>query len=50
MLYAKTLLLNRRYSDCSRLLDGIDILPFEGATEGRELYHEAKLMQALEEH
>ena len=27
----------------------INIIPFEGATEGRELYREAKLMQAVEE-
>ena len=26
----------------------IDILPFEGATIGRELYHEAELMQAID--
>lgn len=49
MLYAKTLLLNKRYKDCSVLLSGIDILPFEGATVGRELYHEAELMQAIDE-
>ena len=48
MLYAKTLLLNKRYSECSNLLSAINILPFEGATEGRELYHQAKLMEALE--
>ncbi|TKC06220.1 DUF5107 domain-containing protein [Pedobacter frigoris] len=48
MLYAKTLLLNKRYSECSELLTGINILPFEGATIGRELYREAKLMQAME--
>ena len=49
MLYAKTLLLNKRYKDCSALLSGLDILPFEGATIGRELYHEAELMQAIDE-
>jgi len=48
MLYAKTLLLNKRYKDCSALLSGLDILPFEGATIGRELYHEAELMQAID--
>ena len=48
LLYAKTLLLNKKYSDCSVLLSGINILPFEGATVGRELYHEAKLMQAAD--
>ncbi len=48
MLYAKTLLLNKRYKACSELLSRINILPFEGATIGRELYHEAELMQAIE--
>ncbi|MGH2648494.1 MAG: tetratricopeptide repeat protein, partial [Ginsengibacter sp.] len=48
-LYAKTLLLNKRYNECSNLLSKIDILPFEGATIGRELYHEAELMQAINE-
>jgi tetratricopeptide (TPR) repeat protein len=47
-LYAKTLLLNKRYKECSDLLSKINILPFEGATIGRELYHEAELMQAIE--
>ncbi|QIL42324.1 hypothetical protein G7074_25535 [Pedobacter sp. HDW13] len=49
MLYAKALLLNKRYADCAQLLDQIQILPFEGATIGRELYREAKLMQAINE-
>lgn len=49
MLYAKTLLLNKRYKECSNLLTKINILPFEGATIGRELYHEAFLMQAMAE-
>jgi tetratricopeptide (TPR) repeat protein len=48
MLYAKALLLNKHYKECSDLLSKIDILPFEGATIGRELYHEAELMQAIE--
>lgn len=47
MLYAKALLLNKRYTECSGLLAKIDILPFEGATVGRELYREALLMQAI---
>lgn len=49
MLYAKTLLLNRRYAECDRLLAKLNIIPFEGATEGRELYREARLMQAAQE-
>jgi len=48
MLYAKTLLLNKRYDECAKLLSHINILPFEGATIGRDLYHEAELMLAIE--
>lgn len=48
MLYAKTLLLNKRYSECGKLLSHINILPFEGATVGRELYRETELMQAVQ--
>ncbi|MBN9381528.1 MAG: DUF5107 domain-containing protein [Chitinophagaceae bacterium] len=48
MLYAKTLLLNKRYRDVDVILSKLDIIPFEGATEGRALYREAKLMQAAE--
>ncbi len=49
MLYARTLLLNNRYEDAYRLLSRLSIIPFEGATSGRELYREATLMQALQE-
>jgi tetratricopeptide (TPR) repeat protein len=49
MLYAKTLLLNKKYAAADALLTKLQILPFEGATEGRQLYHEAKLMQAVME-
>ena len=49
MLYAKTLLLNKRYRECDLLLSKLNIIPFEGATEGRELYREAKLMLAIQE-
>jgi len=48
MLYAKTLLLNKKYREVDVLLSGLHILPFEGATEGRMLYREAKLMQAID--
>ena len=47
MLYAKTLLLNKKYSMADKVLTRLQIIPFEGATEGRELYREAKLMQAV---
>jgi predicted Zn-dependent protease len=49
MLYAKTLLLNKKYAATDGFLTKLEILPFEGATAGRQLYHEAKLMQALAE-
>lgn len=49
MLQAKALLLNKRYAECDALLAKMDIIPFEGATDGRGLYWEAKLMQALEQ-
>lgn len=49
MLYAKTLLLNKKYAAGDALLTRINIIPFEGATDGRGLYHEAKLMQAVDQ-
>ena len=47
MLYAKTLLLNKKFKESDAMLTKLNIIPFEGATEGRELYREAKLMQAI---
>src|SRR5258706_3164954 len=47
MLLANTLLLNNQYKACIELLDRTTILPSEGATDGRRLYHEAWLMQAV---
>jgi tetratricopeptide (TPR) repeat protein len=47
MQYAKTLVLNKKYAACDALLSTLDIIPFEGATDGRKLYHESKLMQAV---
>jgi len=48
MLLAKSLLLNRQYKSCDSLLALMDIIPFEGATDGRALYWEAKMMQAVQ--
>lgn len=45
-LYAQTLLLNKKYKAADALLKKLNILPHEGATDGREMYREAKLMQA----
>jgi len=47
MQYAKTLNLNRKYEASDKVLAGINIIPYEGATDGHELYREAKLMQAV---
>jgi tetratricopeptide (TPR) repeat protein len=47
-LYAKALLLSKKYPEADALLTKINIIPTEGATEGHELYREAKLMQAAE--
>ncbi len=46
MLHAKSLLLNRRYAEASDALAKLNVLPYEGATEGRALYREAQLMLA----
>jgi tetratricopeptide (TPR) repeat protein len=48
MLYSKTLLLNKKYKESDAVLTKLNIIPFEGATEGRELYREAKLMQSVQ--
>jgi tetratricopeptide (TPR) repeat protein len=48
MLYAKTLNLNKKYEATDKILTGINIIPYEGATDGHELYREAKLMQAVQ--
>jgi tetratricopeptide (TPR) repeat protein len=47
MLLAKTLLHNNRYKETADLLGETTILPYEGATDGRRLYREAWLMQAV---
>jgi tetratricopeptide (TPR) repeat protein len=44
MLRAKALLLNQRYAEASDALATLNVLPYEGATEGRALYREAQLM------
>ncbi|MEX1238179.1 MAG: DUF5107 domain-containing protein [Cyclobacteriaceae bacterium] len=49
MLHARALLLNRQYKATSDLLNITNILPYEGATDGRQLYREAWLMQAVDQ-
>ena len=48
MLAAKISLLNKKYNTTDAILKNINIIPFEGATEGRELYRETKIQLALE--
>jgi Tfp pilus assembly protein PilF len=47
-LHAQNLLYNRKYREADALLKKINILPHEGATNGREMYREVKLMQAAQ--
>jgi len=47
MVYAKVLLLNKHCRKRSEHLSQFNILPLEGANVERELYREAKLMQAI---
>jgi tetratricopeptide (TPR) repeat protein len=47
MLYAKTLIHHKDFIAADQLLATLNIIPFEGATIGHELYREAKLMQAI---
>jgi hypothetical protein len=48
MLNAKTFLLNNKFEECISVLKSINILPYEGATDGRQLWREAFLLSALE--
>ncbi|HUX96989.1 MAG TPA: DUF5107 domain-containing protein [Bacteroidales bacterium] len=45
-IHARALLLSKRYKEADALLTRLNIIPVEGATGGREMYREAKLMQA----
>ena len=47
MLLARTLLRNNQYKETTDLLSQTTILPYEGATDGRQMYREAWLMQAV---
>jgi tetratricopeptide (TPR) repeat protein len=48
MLYAKSLLHNQQYQECAHILKSINILPYEGATDGRSLWQEANLLLSLD--
>ena len=47
MLYARTLLVNKKYREAHELLKTIQVLPNEGATAGRQLYKETELMLSV---
>ncbi|HAM09510.1 MAG TPA: DUF5107 domain-containing protein [Bacteroidales bacterium] len=46
-IHARALLLSKKYREADALLTKLNIIPVEGATGGREMYREAKLMQAV---
>jgi tetratricopeptide (TPR) repeat protein len=46
--YAKVLVLNKSYSSCINLLQNIRVLPNEGATEGRTIWRNANIGNALD--
>ncbi len=47
MLYAKTLIKLKEYKSCLNFLERFDVLPYEGATEGRNIYHEVCIRLSL---
>jgi tetratricopeptide (TPR) repeat protein len=48
MDYAKALLHSGKFLECLDLLDSTTVLPYEGASEGRDLYRQANLHQACQ--
>jgi tetratricopeptide (TPR) repeat protein len=46
--YAAAMLLQKKYKECTDYLTLLDVLPNEGASEGRRIYREAWLNLALE--
>ena len=48
MSYADALLNLGKYKECLSFLENFDIIPFEGATQGRKIYHEATIKLAYE--
>ena len=47
MLYVRCLMSADRYAEAEQVLDGLHILPYEGARAGHRLYTRIKLMRAL---
>jgi tetratricopeptide (TPR) repeat protein len=48
MKYALALMAQQKYKTCLAFLDEFDVLPYEGATEGRAIYHETCLRLAFD--
>lgn len=48
MLHARALLANGRHQEAAERLTRLQVLPYEGGTEGRRLYREAQLLLAVE--
>jgi len=46
MDYAKALLCSGSHEDCLRVLERANVLPYEGAWEGRDLYRQAHILSA----
>jgi hypothetical protein len=46
--YAMAMLLTKKYRECTAFLTGLNVLPNEGAYEGREVYRKAWLFCALQ--
>ncbi len=48
MLYAKILIKLKEYQTCLTFLEKFEVLPFEGATEGRNIYYETCIRISLD--
>ena len=46
--YAKSLLHNKKFKNCITILNTIHILPFEGASQGKEIYEQAYISWGME--
>ena len=46
--YAKSLLHDQKYADCIEILKNMEILPFEGSYESRQVYEDAHVHLALD--
>jgi tetratricopeptide (TPR) repeat protein len=49
MIHAKALLLNKKYIKSINVLTKLHVIPFEGSTDGRQLWREDWLLQAVEQ-